>query len=227
MIMKIHGILAIVTSALFAISAAADEGDKALERSLKTSVKETLHQKDVDIDVDKGVVKLEGKVRTEADRRNIDELVRSTPGVVAVKNKIEVKLASPANPDYPPAISPGAPATTTTRVTVVPIYTTPPPKVVAPAPVVTLPPPVIVPDYPKLKIQASSEDDLALANKIARHLRPESLSSSSLEDVTITVRDGNAIVQGFTNSRQAHDRLIASLQAAGGMTAIYDQLQTR
>jgi len=144
--MKIQGILAIVTSALFAISVRADEGDKALESSLRNSVKHELNQKDVHVDVDKGVVKLEGKVRTEADRRNIDDLVRSTPGVVAVKNKIEVKLASPANPTYPPSIPSGAPATTTTRVTVIPIYTTPPPKVVAPAPVVTLPPPVIVPD---------------------------------------------------------------------------------
>jgi osmotically-inducible protein OsmY len=185
-------------------------------------VKQELNQKDVHVDVDKGIVTLRGKVRTETERRNVDELARSTPGVVAVMNKLEVKIPSAA---YPPSTLPSAPVTT--RVTVIPIYTTPPPKVVTAVPVVTLPPPVIVPDYPKLKIQAYSGDDMALANRIARRFRPEGLTSSSLEDVTITVRGGYVIVTGFTLSREAHETLIASLQAAGGMTAIYDQSQTR
>ena len=223
--MKIPAILAIVTSAFVAISVAADEGDRALEKSIKTSVKQELNQKDVHVDVDKGIVTLRGEVRTEAERRSVDELARRTPGVVAVMNKLEVKLPSAADPTYPPSTLPSAPVTT--RVTVIPIYTTPPPKVVVAVPEVALPAPVIVPDYPRLKIQASSEDELALANRIARRFRPESLTSSSLEDVTITVRGGYVIVTGFTLSREAHETLIASLQAAGGMTAIYDQLQTR
>lgn len=223
--MKIPAILAIVTSAFVAINVAADEGDRVLEKSIKTSVKQDLNQKDVHVDVDKGIVTLTGKVRTEAERHTVDELARGTPGVVAVMNKLEVKLPSAANPAYPPSTLPSAPVTT--RVTVIPIYTTPPPKVVVAVPEVSLPAPVIVPDYPKLKIQASSEEDMVLANRIARHFRPERLTASSLEDVTITVRGGYVIVTGFTLSREAHETLIASLQATGGMTAIYDRLETR
>jgi hypothetical protein len=225
MIMKIPAILAVVTSAFVAISVAADEGDRVLEQSIRASMKQDLNERDVHVDVDKGIVTLTGKVRTEAERRKVDDFARSTPGAVAVMNKIEVMLPSPVNPTYPPSSLPSTPVTT--RVTVIPIYTTAPPKVVTAVPVVELPPPVIVPDYPKLKIQASSEDEMVLANRIARRFHPESLSSSSLDDVTITVRGGYVIVTGFTLSRESHEVLIASLQAAGGMTAIYDQLQPR
>jgi len=221
--MKFQSVLAIVSSAFLAIGVAASEVSKA-DKALKTNLKQALNQRNVHIDVDEGVVTLKGEVRTEEDRRTIDDLVHGTPGVAAVKNKIKVKFSSPGSSAYPPSIPPSAPGAA--RVSI-PIYTTPPPKVVTPVPVVTLPPPVIVPDYPKLKIQASGEADLPLANKIAREWKPESFSASSLDNVTITVRDGIAIVQGFTDTRQTHDALIASLQVTGGMTAIYDQLRTR
>ena len=221
--MKIQSILAIVSSALLVISATGAE-IKDADKALKINLKQALNQRNVHFDVDEGIVTLEGEVRTEQDRRTIDDLVRSTPGVAAVKNKIKVKFPSPGTSAYPPSIPPSAPGTVQVAI---PVYTTPPPKVITPAPVVSLPPPVIVPHYPKLKVQASSEEDLALANKIARQLGPESFSSSALDNVTITVRDGTAILQGFTDTKQTHDALITSLQAAGGMTAIYDQLQTR
>jgi len=216
--MKIQSIMAIVSSALLAVNVAASEVGKA-DKALKTNLKQAINQRNVDIDVDEGIVTLEGEVRTEEDRQAINDIVRSTPGVAAVKNKLKVKFPSPGTATYPPSIPPAAPGR-------VPIYTKAPPSVTTTT-VVTPPPPVIVPDYPKLKIQASTEDDLALANKIARQLRPESFPASGLDNVTITVRDGVAIVQGFTDSKQTHDALIASLQTAGGMTAIYDQLQTK
>ena len=85
MIMKIPAILAIVTSAFVAISVAADEGDKALEKSIKTSVKQELNQKDVHVDVDKGIVTLRGEVRTEAERRALATPPPPTPFVPMVQ----------------------------------------------------------------------------------------------------------------------------------------------
>ena len=215
--MKIQSIVAIVSSALLAVNVAASEVGKA-DKALKINLKQALNQRNVDIDVDEGVVTLDGQVRTEEDRQAINDIVRATPGVAAVKNKLKVKFPSPGTSTYAPSIPPTAPGR-------VPIYTKAPPSVTTT--VVTPPPAVIVPDYPKLKLQASSEEDLALANRIARQLRPESFPTSSLDNVTITVRDRVAIVQGFTDSKQTHDALIASLQAASGITAIYDQLQTK
>jgi osmotically-inducible protein OsmY len=34
-------------------------------------------------------------------------------------------------------------------------------------------------------------------------------------------------MRGFVNTQQAHDALIAAVQRAGGVSAIYDQLQMR
>lgn len=221
--MKIRSILAIVSSALLAISATGAEVKDA-DKALKINLKQALNQRNVHFDVHEGIVTLEGEVRTEQDRRTIDDLVRSTPGVAAVKNKIKVKFSSPGSSTYSPSIPPSAPGTVPMTV---PVYTTAPPRVITPVPSVSLPPPVVVPDYPKLKIQASSEQDLTLANQIARQLRPESFAGSGLDNVTITVRDGTAILQGFTDTRQTHNALITTLQTTRGMTAIYDQLQTK
>jgi len=197
----------------------ADEADDALEKNLKLAV----NQRHVDIDVEKGVVTLGGEVRSEADRQAIDDIVRKTPGVAAVKNNLKVKLATP-----------GTAATTSPSLRPsVPVYATAPPEVTtsvpvtAPAPVVRTPAPVVVPDYPKLKVQAWAEQDVTMANTIARQLRAEAMPATGFENVTINVRNGTASLQG-TVTQQGHDMLIAAIQKTGGdLTAIYDQLQIK
>jgi osmotically-inducible protein OsmY len=214
--MKFQFVLAVVSSAFLAVSVAASDTDEAL----KSNLKQAINQKHVHFDVDKGVVTVKGEVRTEQDRRAIDDMIRGTPGVVALKNKLKVKYPSPGTAIYPSSITPSDPATVS-----IPIYTTPPPK--APARTVSPPAPLVVPHYPNLKIQAVRETDLPIANKIAQQLQAEPLPPSGLENVTIMVEDGIATVQGFTDTRQTHDALIASLQATRGLSAIYDQLQGR
>ena len=120
--MKFQTVLAVVSSAFLAVTLAASEVGKA-DKALKINLEQAINQKNVDIDVDKGVVTVEGEVRTEADRRAIDETIRSTPGVAALKNKLKVKLPSPGTATYAPSIPPSAPGTVS-----VPIYTTRPPK---------------------------------------------------------------------------------------------------
>jgi osmotically-inducible protein OsmY len=213
--MKFQSVLAVVSSALLAVSVAASDTDEALKGNLKHAI----NHKHVHFDVDKGVVTVKGEVGTEQDRRAIDDMVRSTPGVVALRNKLKVKYPSPGTAVNASPISP--PDATVS----IPIYTTPPPK--APARTVSPPAPLIVPHYPNLKIQAVRETDLPIANKIAQQLPAELLPPSGLDNVTIMVEDGIATVQGFTDTRQTHDALIASLQATRGLSAIYDQLQAR
>ena len=216
--MKIQSVLAIVSSVLLACSVAASESGRA-DKALKTNLKQAINQRDVDIDVDDAVVTLEGEVPVEQDRQTIDTVVRSTPGVAAVRNRIKVKFATPVTSAYV--------AAPVASVQTVPVYTTEPPKVVAAAPVVRVPAPVTVPAYPKLRIHAASDRDLPLANRVAGELRPQVLPASGLDNITITVRDRTAIVQGYTDTRGTHDAVIRSLQTTGGLTAIYDQLQVR
>lgn len=206
--MKILGMFTIASFLLFATVCAADnhEADKGLEGSLRA----VLNERHVHVNVHDGIVTLDGKVPTEADRQRIDSLVRDTAGVVAVKDNLKVTLPSPG-------VLGAQPST-------VPVYATPPPVVATPAPVVTVPTPVIIPQYPKLKVQPWSSDDVLAAKRIARQLQEDDVPSAGLENVTIMVRDGTVSLQGTAGST-AHDAIIASIQHVSGLTAIYDQLQ--
>ena len=210
-IQSIKSIIAISASLLLVNVGAASEADDAL----KTNLRQAINQRHVDIDVDDGVVTIEGEVRSEQDRQAIDTVVRGTPGVAAVKNNLKVKFATPGTATHAPSLRPS-----------VPVLTTPPPEVTTPAPVVKTPAPVMVPDYPKLKVQAWSEQDMNMANTIARHMRSDVLPASGFDNVTITVKNNTATLQGVTD-KNAHDALIAAIQKSGGLTAIYDQLQIK
>jgi hypothetical protein len=206
-----RSIIAISASLLLVNVVLADDADDVLEKNLRHAI----NQRHVDIDVDKGVVEIEGEVRSDQDRQAIDAVVRSTPGVAAIKNNLKVKFATPVTATYAPALRPS-----------VPVYMTPPPAVTTGAPVINTPAPVVVPDYPKLRVQPWSEQDVTMANSIARQLRSEPLPATSFENVTISVRNGTATLQGGV-SQSVHDALIASLQKGSGLTAIYDQMQVK
>jgi hypothetical protein len=203
-------LLALGASLLFTTVAVADdthEADRGLEGSLRTAINE----RHVHIEVHKGIVTLEGKVGTQADRDRIEALVRNTAGVAAIKDKLHVTMPTPgvygANPST------------------VPVYATPPPAVAPPATIVTQPPPVVVPEYPKLRIRTSSSEDEPIAHAIAHQLRADSLPALGLENVSLSIMNGTVSLQGFVTSREQHDAVIAAIQRAGGVTAIYDQLQ--
>jgi osmotically-inducible protein OsmY len=202
----------VVSSLLFAAVCIASDSHEA-DRAIESTLRATLNDKHVHVNVHHGIVQLDGRVRTSDERARIESLVRNTTGVVAMRD--ELKVASPT-----PGTSPEFPSG-------VPVYTRPAPEVITGTPVVRAPAPVIVPDYPKLKVEAWTTEDEPVANHVARQLRADAMPTDGLEDVRIVVRDGNVSVLGAIDSQSLHDDLISSLQRAGGARAIYDQLRIR
>jgi hypothetical protein len=214
--MKTASLLTVVSSLLFASVGLADdthEADRGLEGTLRT----TLNERHVQVHVHKGIVTLDGRVPTQAERDRIDAMVRNTPGVVAVKDQLHVSLPSPGTYG----------ATSTAIASAIPVYAAPLPEVAPPVTVVNSPAPVIIPEYPKIKVQAWRADDEPTANRIARQFQADAVPTAGLENVTIVVRNGNVSLKGLVDSHEDRDALIGSLQHAGGFEAIYDQLQIK
>jgi osmotically-inducible protein OsmY len=207
--------LTVVASLMFASATLADDTHE-VDRGLEGTLRATLNERHVQVHVHKGIVTLDGRVTTQAERDRIDSLVRGTPGVVAVKDQLHVSLPSPAGV-----------STTTVIPSTIPVYTAPLPEVAPSVTVVNPPAPVIIPHYPKVKVQAWSTDDEPTASRIARQLEADAIPSTGLENVTIIVRNGNVSLKGLVDSHEDRDDLIASLQKSGGFDAIYDQLQIK
>lgn len=200
------------------------EADKGVEGTLRS----TITDRNVDIDVDRGVVTLEGKVNTEADRQRIDMLARRTAGVVAVKNKLKVTLPTPGEYGAIPGSSALRTAPPTAVVTEPPaIVAESPGAVVVPAPTGAAPPAVIVPNTPRVKVQPITATDQATANRIAQQLSSDPVATGEFDNVTITVSSGVASVNGVVDSQSKREAFIGSIQRAGGVSTIYDQLQVR
>lgn len=200
-----------VSAALFVAGCASNsvhESDRGVEGTLRAEI----DQRHVHVEVHHGIVHLEGKVRTEADRQRIDELVRNTSGVVALKDDLQVTLPSPGVFGAIPSD--------------IPVHVGPGPYLPPTGPVTTLPP-VVIPDYPKLKLQAWTDSDEVIANRIARQLTPDAIPRGELEGVTVTVRNGTVYLQGSIDTQGERDALVYAVQRAGGMSAIYDQLQVK
>ena len=217
--MKTALVLTVASTLLLPWSASASDTHDA-DRGLESTLRTELSDKHVHVHVHEGIVDLDGKVRTEADRQRIESVIRATPGVVALKDELKVTLPAPG-------VYGAAPAGVPVYAAPLPEVVTPAPVVTQPAPVVTQPPPIVVPDYPKLKVQAWSLDDQPLANHIAQRLRADAVPTAGIQDVTIIARHGNVSLRGAVNSHEDRDALIASLQRTGGITAIYDQLHVR
>jgi osmotically-inducible protein OsmY len=210
--MKTAPLLTLASSLFFASVCAATDSHDA-DRAIEASLKATVNDKHIHFHVKHGIVTVDGKVRTVEERNRIDSLVRSTTGVVALKDELKVTSPSPGvYPEYPPGV---------------PVYSAAAPETVPGAPVVTMPAPVVVPDYPKIKVQALTEDDTPVANRLAHQLRADGVPLSGFDDVEITVRNRNISLRGVVDSQSAHDSLISSLRRVGGTKAIYDQLRIR
>jgi hypothetical protein len=211
--MKTVSVLSIISSLFLASLCAASESHD-LDRGLESSLRATLNDKHVHIHAHHGVVTLDGRVPAEADRERIEAVVRHTTGVVGVKDQLRVSLPSPAVLGQVPVS--------------IPIYSTAPPEVVVPpTTVVATPAPVLIPRYPKLKVQAWTPDDQPAADGIIRELQLHPIVISGSDDVTITVRNGNAALMGVVDTGSDRQALISSIQHAGGVAAIYDQLRIR
>ncbi len=71
----------------------ADDLDRDIRSHLKDAVNDdpALRDRDVDFDVNNGVVTVKGEVRTAAEKTRVSEIVRSAPGVKDMANALEIK----------------------------------------------------------------------------------------------------------------------------------------
>jgi hypothetical protein len=225
--MKLPLTFVAVAGLCFVVSCASPfaEADRGVEGTLRS----TITDRDVDVSVDRGVVTLEGKVNTEADRQRIDMLARRTAGVVAVKNELEVTLPSPGDYGAIPGSSRLRTAPPTAVVTEPPatVVTESPGVVVTPIPSDTAPPVVVVPNTPRVKVQPATPTDQATANRVAQQLSSDPVATTEFDNVTITVNSGTASIKGVVDSQSKREALTTSVQRAGGITTIYDQLMVR
>jgi len=70
----------------------ADDMDNAIRKELNAKVNNdrTLEDRDINFDVNNGVVTVNGRVRTDAEKRQVAELTRSTANVKDVVNVLEI-----------------------------------------------------------------------------------------------------------------------------------------
>lgn len=159
----------------------------------------------VQVNAENGTVTLTGTVPNDRDRQMMDTLVRNTAGVVALNDQLQVA--------YPPTGAAGAPPQ---------VYTGP-----APAPVVTPPQAPAPANYPDYRVLASTPGDEPVAASIVDHLRREGVHPDWLQTANITVRDGNAYLEGTVPNLPDHQAVVSAVQRSGGVKAVYDQLQNR
>lgn len=71
----------------------ADDLDGNIRSHLNDMVKadQVLRDRDIDFDVNNGVVTVKGDVRTAAEKNKVSEIVRAAPGVKDMANALEVK----------------------------------------------------------------------------------------------------------------------------------------
>src|ERR1051325_5503031 len=183
--------------------------DRALEQDLRSQLRQygdlAADEPNIQIHASNGTVTMTGPVRSEREKAMIDAMVRSSSGVVAVNDELQVA--------YPPtgAVAPyPQPA---------PVYTTPPSP---PAPVITeTPARTISPEvYPNLRLIASTRSDESVANGIVSRLRDNNVRADWLEHVSITVSDGNAYVVGTVDNSEQERAIIASVQRVPGVRAV-------
>ena len=181
--------------------------DVALDTSIRAELNRygdlAADSPNVQVYTQNGVVTLKGDVRNEKERAMIDALVKNTPGVAAVDNRLHVA--------YPPTGGYEEPR----------VYSTP-------APVVTPPPAVVVPGpagFPQ--VQASSVGDQTLANQIVDRLRWDSVPNSWMQNATITVNNGDAYLQGYFSGAREHNAVLYALQHTAGIRNVYDESRVR
>jgi hyperosmotically inducible periplasmic protein len=71
----------------------ADDFDSGIRTRLKNMISEdpVLKDRDIDFDVNNGVVTVKGDVRTAAEKSKVTDLVKAVPGVKDMANALEIK----------------------------------------------------------------------------------------------------------------------------------------
>ena len=71
----------------------ADDMDGQIKSTLKRMVNDdpTLKDRDINFEVNNGVVTVKGDVQTAAEKDKVSEIVRSAPGVKDMANALEIK----------------------------------------------------------------------------------------------------------------------------------------
>ena len=208
--MKRATVLSIVSSLCLASGAMASDSHD-FDRGMESSLRAAIHDRHVHIHVRHGIVNVDGRVQTEADRFRIDEMIRHTPGVVAVKDDLHVVLPSPS-----------AAVSVPVRV---PVYATPAPVLVPSTPIVTSPAPLVIPEYPRISVQGWSGEDQSTAVRITRQLQLSGMPVNVIDNVTVAVQGGNVSLKGAVETEAGHRALLTAVERAGGVRAIYDQLR--
>ena len=76
--------------------------DSAIKDSVQAQLRNDPRFGDVDIDVDDGIVTIDGKVSSQADLDAVQMLVRQAQGVRDVKLNVQIEDENPANPNPNP-----------------------------------------------------------------------------------------------------------------------------
>jgi len=213
-------VVGVVGLGLFA-AGCASTGHLARDRAVENHLRGELdsdselapQEPDIQIVARDGAVTLIGPVWSERDRGRIVSLAYGEPGVSAVVDELQVTppptgVAAP----YPLAPAP---------------RTIPPGTPPAAAPVVVPGPAAVPGEYPTPRVRAATADDAPLAEQVINELRHDTVPAEWLQNVTITVRDGNVYLQGWVLSPEAHHAIFDSVHHCKGVFTVIDQLEDR
>ncbi len=195
-------------------------GEQVRQSLTRSSVSEA--SRDVNIVAQDGSVTLTGTVPDEIQRRQIDEVVRNTPGVTAVYDQLQA--ASPGTTTgstYAPVVTPPATPQPTGRA-----YENDQPQTyqTQTSPVVTGNN-MSTGDIFNLHVQGLNDTDRSVAERILHGLRTDTALTSLLPVVNIQVVNGRVILQGRVQNEQQRQTIGSVVERAAGGGRVENELQ--
>ncbi|SPE60770.1 exported hypothetical protein [Verrucomicrobia bacterium] len=217
--MKITRILGLSCAVLLAAGCATSDR-RAADRALEANLRAELNgygdlagaAPHVRFYADDGTVTVRGPIPDERDREMLLTMVRNTPGVVAVNDQLQLP--------YPP----------TGVSSPVPVYQGTVPVPAYSAPVVRVAPGTVAAGTvisPSPRVLATTTPDQACGQRILDQLSSQSVPPDWLQNVTITVNEGNAYLQGTVDNQQQRDAIISAVRHTAGVRTVYDELVLR
>jgi len=76
-------------------------------------------------------------------------------------------------------------------------------------------------------VLATTTPDQACGQRILDQLSSQSVPPDWLQNVTITVNEGNAYLQGTVDNQQQRDAIISAVRHTAGVRTVYDELVLR
>ena len=181
-----------------------DETDRSLETSLRTELNKygdlAASASNVQIYARNGTVTLAGTVPGEREKQMIEAVVRNASGVIALNDQLQVS--------YSPTAVYGQPAR---------VYSSPSTEFVTAVPG----------DILNLRVEAASETDRAVAQRIVESLRTDTVRPKFLPTLSISVNAGRANLRGTVENEQQRRAIVSAVQHTPGVSGVYDELQVR